>query len=206
MRRKGSLYNYQLVLNVFNTMVIGLIGPKLSGKGTAAAYLVEQYGAKTYSMSGILTEMAARLHLPNTRANLIAIVSGLRSTLGEDILARVLKQDIEESGEALVVIDGIRMPMEVDIFSQLTGFRLVYIDAPVRLRYERALTRGEKEGEAEMTFEEFEAEESAATEKNIAHLQERATTVIDNSNTLETFHHHIDELMSTTGMTKNNQG
>lgn len=176
-------------------MVIGLIGPKLSGKGTAAAYLQEKHGAQVYSMSGILTDICKRLHLPNSRANLIAVVTGLRSTLGEDILAQVLKQDIEEAQDTLAIIDGIRMPKEVDIFSTIPGFYLLYIDAPVRLRYERALQRGEKEGESTMTFEQFEQEEKAVTEQGIASLQSRAEQTIVNTDGLESFYHDIDDLV-----------
>lgn len=170
-------------------MIIGLTGPKLSGKGTASNYLQEHHGAKAFSMSGILTDIVNRLYLPNSRANLIGIVTDLRARFGEDILARVLQRDIEEYQkkypEQLIVIDGIRMPSEVELFSQLPDFTLVYIDAPIEQRYNRATKRGEKEGETEMTFEEFQAEEKAATESHMEMLQQSAHTVVVNGATIE---------------------
>lgn len=169
-------------------MVIGLTGPKLAGKGTAAVHLADKHDAVVYSMSGILSDIARRLHLPNSRANLIAIVNGLRDQFGEDILAQVLKEDVAEAGNAISVIDGIRMPSEVDIFSKLPDFHLIYIDAPVEERYNRALNRGEKAGEQDMSFEEFKAEEEARSETKITSLRERADIVIDNSATIEEFH------------------
>ncbi len=165
-------------------MILGITGPKLSGKGTSADYLRSKHGAVIYSMSGILFDIANRLHLPTTRENLIKIATGLRSQFGEDILGQVLKQDLLAAGDALAVIDGIRMPSEFELFSELPGFQLLYIDAPVKERYERSLKRGEKEGETEMTFEQFQAEESAVTEQGIAGLKERASKVITNDSTI----------------------
>lgn len=169
-------------------MVIGLTGPKLSGKGTAAEYWKEKNGAVQYSMSGILSDILDRLYLPKTRMNMIHVVTDLRERFGEDILAQVLKQDIENAQDKIAIIDGIRMPSEVELFSQLPGFQLVYIDAPTRTRYERALQRGEKEGESDMSFEEFEAEENAVTEQNIRSLREKAAVVIENTESLDDFY------------------
>ncbi|MFC1598005.1 AAA family ATPase [Patescibacteria group bacterium] len=178
-------------------MVIGLTGPKLAGKGTTAAYLELSYGAKLYSMSGILLDISERLHLSNSRQNLIHIATGLRSTLGDDILAQVLKKDIEQAGDELAVIDGIRMPSEVKLFSQLDGFKLIYMSAPLENRYKRAIAREEKEGESEMTFEEFKIEEEAVTEKRIIELKDIADLVFENNGTIDELHEKIDDIMKT---------
>jgi dephospho-CoA kinase len=161
-------------------MIIGLTGPKLAGKGTAADFLVKEHGATTYSMSGILTELVERLYLDNSRQNLIQLATGLRQSFGEDLLARVLKEDIAQAKPELAVIDGIRLASEVEQFSQLDDFRLVYIDAPVRVRYERALQRGEKVGETEMTFKQFEEEETAVTERQIETLRNWSKAIVIN--------------------------
>lgn len=176
-------------------MVIGFTGPKLSGKGTAAGYLVQKFGAKTYSMSGILTDIANRLHLENSRANLIAIVTGLRAQFGKDVLAKTLYQDILEANDKLAIIDGIRMSDEVEIFSKLPGFQLFYVDAPVEVRFARAKNRGEKVGESTMTFEEFAKEEHAQTEVEIQGLKSRATHIF-NATDIESFHKQLDEYIT----------
>ena len=174
-------------------MVIGLAGPKLAGKGTVSDFLVKEHGAVVYHMSGIISDIISRLHLPKTRANLIATITGLRSELGEDILAQVLKKDIETAGDKLAIIDGIRMPMEVDVFSTLSDFRLWYIDAPMDVRYSRSLSRGEKEGETEMTLEEFEQEEHAVTETGITALATTATAVIMNNGSFADVYARVTE-------------
>jgi dephospho-CoA kinase len=175
-------------------MVIGFTGPKLSGKGTAAKYLVEKYNAKTYSMSGILTDIAKRLHLENSRANLIAIATGLRGEFGKDILAKTLFQDILDAKDTIAVIDGIRMQAEVDIFSKLPGFQLIYVDAPLEIRFGRAKNRGEKVGESTMSLEDFKKEEGAQTEVEILSLKERAAHIL-NASDVSTFHAQLDQYM-----------
>ncbi len=180
-------------------MIIGLTGPKLSGKGTASDYLQKQFGAKAFSMSGILTDIVNRLYLPNSRENLIAIVTDLRARFGEDVLAQVLKKDIaafqEKNPGVPVIIDGIRMPMEVDVFSTLPDFHLIFIDAPMRARYERALSRGEKVGESEMTFEQFEAEENAVTESHMDALRVNANAELINASTYEDLYAALETVM-----------
>lgn len=177
-------------------MVIGLTGPKLAGKGTTAAYLENTHSASVYSMSGVLVDVAKRLHMPNSRANLIAIATGLRSQFGKDVLAQVLKKDIQAAKDDLAVIDGIRMQAEVDIFSTLPDFHLIFIDAPTKMRYERAQNRGEKAGEAEMNFEEFKAEEEAVTEQQIQSLQKKAQSVIKNDGTIDELYEQIQSILS----------
>lgn len=176
-------------------MIIGLIGPKLSGKGTIAQYLQERRGAVVYSMSGVIVDITNRLYLPKTRANIIAAATAMRGAFGEDVFAQVLKKDIEGAQPALAVIDGIRMPKEVEIFSELPGFTLIYVDAPLRLRYERALGRGEKEGEREMTFEQFANEEHAVTEQNIASLKQQAQAVMTNEGTKDSLFADIEKII-----------
>jgi len=173
-------------------MVVGFTGPKLSGKGTAAAYLAKKFGAKTYSMSGILTDIAARLHLENSRANLIAIATGLRSQFGKDVLAKTLYQDVLQAGDKLAIIDGIRMADEVAIFSTLPNFQLFYVDAPVEVRFARAKNRGEKVGESTMTFETFLQEEQAKTEVEIHGLKTQAVHIF-NATDIDSFHAQLDQ-------------
>lgn len=177
-------------------MIIGLTGPKLAGKGTAADYLVQQHGATVYSMSAVLTELANRLYLDNSRQNLISLATGLRQSFGEDLLARVLKEDIAKAQPKLAVIDGIRLASEVEQFSQLDDFRLVYIDAPVKVRYERALLRGEKVGETEMSFAEFEEEETAVTERQIETLKNWSKAIVINSESIDIMHTKLGEIVS----------
>ncbi|MCW1929755.1 MAG: AAA family ATPase [Candidatus Kerfeldbacteria bacterium] len=175
--------------------IVGLSGPKLSGKGTIARYLIDHKHAVAFSMSGVLSDIAKRMYMENTRANLIAIATGLRSQFGQTILAEVLAKDIARSQNELIVIDGIRLNSEVDIFSKLTGFELWYVDASVEERFQRAKMRGEKVEETTMTFEEFVAQESAVTEKEIQSLRLRAQHVLDNVTSMDDLYQEINTLL-----------
>ena len=175
-------------------MIIGLVGPKLSGKGTVATYIEEQKGARVYSMSGVIIDIGNRVYLPKTRANMISVATAMRQAFGEDIFARVRKHDIEKAHDSLAIIDGIRMPKEVDIFAALPNFYLLFIDSPLDMRYKRALERGEKEGEKDMTFEQFKAEENAVTEQNIEALRKKSEFVIMNNSSKEHLFSEIDRI------------
>lgn len=174
-------------------MILGLTGPKLGGKGTTAGHLEKTEGATVLTMSDVLVDIAERLHLPLSRSNLITIARALRSEFGEDILAKVLKQDIEAAGDdKLTVIDGIRMASELDLFSKLKDFHLLYIDAPLEERYRRVQERKEKEGESGLSFDEFKAEEDADTEKSIGSFKELAEQVVQNDSTKEALYNAVD--------------
>lgn len=173
-------------------MIIGLTGPKLAGKGSAAQYFAQHHQTQIFSMSSILSDVATRLHLPHSRANMIAIATGFRTQLGNDILAKVLAEDIRRSQGLCIVIDGIRFIEEVRQFQKLSEFILLYIDAPLRVRFERAHGRGEKVGESTMSFEDFEREEQAVTERGIAALVSIAQIRIVNDASMVAFEHTIE--------------
>ncbi|OGY85739.1 MAG: hypothetical protein A2233_02920 [Candidatus Kerfeldbacteria bacterium RIFOXYA2_FULL_38_24] len=179
-------------------MIIGLIGLKLSGKGTVASYLKEHYQAKSYSMSGVLSDILDRLYLPQSRQNMIELVTSLRAVFGEDILAQVRKQDIQKAQDKLAIIDAVRMPKEVAIFSTLPNFILLYVDAPLKMRFERAKNRGEKAGEKNMSFSDFQKEEKAITEQNIVALKTKADFIINNLGTLAQLYAQIEDFLKKT--------
>ncbi len=175
-----------------NRLILGFTGEKLAGKGTVAAYLATKYGAHLYRMSGILDDILKRLHLPIEREKQIKLVLALRGQFGEDILARTLQQDIREDPHPLIVIDGIRMPQEVTLFSKLPGFLLVSIRAPLQVRFSRSQNREEKQDERNMSFAEFKRiEAESPTEKSIAALCRQAQVEIKNAGTFADLYAHV---------------
>lgn len=175
-------------------LVLCLTGEKLGGKTTFSQYLADNYDAEHYRFSGILDDLLARLHLPNSRDNQIAIVQSLRKEFGTELLAHVLKKDIQKQEKEIAVIDGIRFEEELHILKNLSNFHLVYITAPLEERYKRAKNRGEKVGEENQTFEDFKAQEEAPTEQKIKALGEDAEFKIDNDATLEDYFHQIEKV------------
>ena len=175
-------------------IILGLTGEKLSGKGTTSDYLVEKHNFKHFRFSKILDDIADRLYLPNTRENLIEVALMLREKFGPEILAHVLKKDIEKDKPEFAVVDGIRYWEEYKILKNIPGFHLIYVTAPMKDRFERQQKRHEKEGESDMKLEEFEKQETAPTEVLIKEIGEKAEYQIDNYGSYEELYNNIEDI------------
>ena len=177
------------------SIILGLTGEKLSGKGTAAEYLVAKYKVKHYRFSAILDDIIKRLYLPITRENQIDIALALRNKFGNEILAHVLKKDIENDQNELCIIDGIRYWEEYHILKILKGFVLVYISSPLETRFNRTQHRAEKADEKNISLENFKRQELAPTEIIIKELAKQADYQIDNNGSLEEYQQKIDDVI-----------
>lgn len=175
-------------------IIIGLTGEKLSGKGTVSDYLVENHGYRHYRFSEILEDICDRLYLPNTRDNQIEVALMLREKFGPEILAHVLKKDIEKAGPERAVVDGIRYWEEYGILKNLPGFHLAYVTASLENRFTRQQKRHEKEGESDMDMDEFEKQEQAPTEVMIQELGKKAEFTVKNDGTFDELYNKIEEI------------
>ena len=102
-----------------NKKIIGLVGKISSGKGTVAKYMEEKYNANTYRFSTILRDILKRLHSEINRKNLQDVSTALRQTLGEDILAKVMAEDVKKDDNDLIVVDGIRRMADIKYLKKL---------------------------------------------------------------------------------------
>jgi dephospho-CoA kinase len=173
--------------------IIGLVGEKASGKGTAADYLAKEHGASVHRFSASMKRCLEILRLPLTRENFIAFSEITRKAYGEELYAKVIAAEAAGDDAELAVVDGIRREADMSELKKLPGFTLVYVTAPAELRWERSRKRGEKEGETEMTFEQFMAEEQAPTERAIPELGANADHRIDNSGELDQLYKQLNE-------------
>ncbi len=173
-------------------IIIGLVGEAAAGKGTVAQYLVEKYGAVTFAFSKPMKDCLTRLHIPLSRENLTAFSEITRRTYGDDLYAKVIAKDCGAADSAMIVVDGIRRMTDVTTLKDLPGFHMIYVTAPVELRWQRARKRGEKAGEADMTLEQFKAEELLPTEVAIREVGGRAEFTVENAGS-------FDELYASTG-------
>ncbi|MFA5810549.1 MAG: AAA family ATPase, partial [Thermoleophilia bacterium] len=160
--------------------IITFIGRISSGKGTAAAYLVEKYGAEMFTFSNILRDVIQRLKLEETRDNFIRMSEILRGAFGEDLLSRIMAADATAATSEIVAIDGTRRETDVEHLKDLPGFVLVAINAEPKIRYERLSKRNVKADDQTKTYEEFLADEQRSTEVSINEIIDSATHQIDN--------------------------
>src|SRR3989344_1494842 len=84
--------------------IIGIIGPKLAGKNTAAEYILDRLEIPFYTISDTLKEMAALRNLPQTRDNLIILGNELATEKGEEYLSKEILEKIRYAG----IIVGMR--------------------------------------------------------------------------------------------------
>ena len=176
-------------------IIIGLVGEKGSGKGTVAEYFKKNYQARIYRFSKILNDILDRLYLPKSRENQINLFLTLKEKFGSEVLANILKKDIENDKNALIVADGIRRWPELELLSQLPNFYLIYVTADIKKRFERSRLRGEKEGESSMTFADFKKEEKKPTEIEIANIGKEAFFKINNDKTFDKLFKQIENII-----------
>lgn len=176
-------------------IIIGLVGESASGKGTVANYLVDKYGAATMAFSTAMKDCVRRLHLPLSRQNIALFSEISRHAYGEDLYAKVVAEDCRSLNADMIIVDGVRRPADVENLRTLPGFHLVYVTAPVEIRWQRARGRGEKAGESEMTLEQFKAEELLPTELDIKKLGAGAEFVIDNTGGIENLYASIGSVV-----------
>src|SRR5262249_45094601 len=129
------------------------------------------------------------------RENLIALGNALRSAhgpgaLAERILPRLTGMD---------VVDSIRNPAEVDVLRARSDFILIGVDAPMEVRFQRAVSRG-RPGDGP-TLEEFRAKEARenspdVTRQQLARTFALADHTLDNGGTLEQLHRQVKRLLA----------
>jgi|SRR6185369_2156632 len=179
-------------------IILGVAGEIGAGKDTVTSYITEKYGAKYYRYSIILKDILKRLHLPYDRMSLANLAEALRAYFGENILSRTLVTDADNDLDAeIVVFDGIRKIGELEFLKTYPHFKFLFVDADIKIRYERLSKRGEKSDDLSKTMEEFMKDHEHAADNVIPKLKEHSDFVIDNNGTLEELKKQIDDVMET---------
>lgn len=133
--------------------VLGLIGTIASGKGTVARYLVEKYGFKRIIMGNLVRALARKLKLKPTRENLHNLQAKYRARYPHYFINKVIEK-IKSSKWERWVVDGIRHPDQAELLKKTFNAKLIFIDAPVVLRWKRAKKR-HRQKEAKENLKEF---------------------------------------------------
>jgi len=125
--------------------IIGITGPAGAGKSTVAAYLEQRYGATRYSLAEPLKEIVRRAfsltyeQVYGTQAEKEAVdprygvnprwllqrigTEGIRSVMGADVWALMLRARIASERPEIAVVDDVRFENEASVLRELAGPR-----------------------------------------------------------------------------------
>jgi len=176
-------------------LIIALTGHPSSGKGEVAKYLGEKYGAELLKFSTVLRDELNRLYLPAARKNFIIMSKCLRQNFGQDILAKVISENIKKSLVKIIIVDGTRREADLKYIKKFKKFHLVNIHADPKIRYQRQMLRREKPDDAKKTFKQFLKEQKSVSDKDVDILIKKADITLDNNGTMDQLHQQIDALM-----------
>ncbi|MEN8252129.1 MAG: AAA family ATPase [Patescibacteria group bacterium] len=176
-------------------MVLGLAGEIASGKGTVSEYLREKCDTSQHRFSTMLRDVLDRLHLEHSRDNLQKLSTVIRQTYGEDTLAKVMAEDAKKDDAEIIVIDGVRRLDDIKYLKELPEFKLVYVDADIKVRHERINERSENVDDQTKTFEEFVEESKDESEVQIIGLKEHADMIINNDGDISELYKQVDNLV-----------
>lgn len=176
-------------------IIVGIAGEMASGKDTVTKHIVEKYGGREFGFSDSLRDVLDRLYMPKDREHLTRLSMALREEFGQDALAKIMDGDAKGAEERVVVIDGVRRPMDIEILGKNPEFTLFYVEADFMTRYDRIKGRGQNTDDATKTIEEFKADHLLETEVTIPALRSETEYIINNDGTLEELIEQVDRIM-----------
>jgi dCMP deaminase len=177
-------------------MLIGLTGRNAAGKGEVAEYLKTK-SFYYYSLSDVIREEIRSRGQQPTRDVLIQVGNELRQKYGAHVLAERVLAKIEDDKH--YIIDSIRNPSEVDAFRAAKHFKLVRVEAPTEMRFQRTLLRNRENDPTTLQgFMDVEKREAAGdpTSQNMLQVESMADEVIVNDGSISQLQECVDQLMS----------
>ena len=176
-------------------IVLGLIGEMAAGKTTATAYLEAHYHAETFRFSTSLRDILTRLHKEHTRDNLQQLSTVLRGLFGDDVLSKVIAQDVAKADAEFIVVEGIRRPGDIAYLRDLPNFYLVGLQTEEKIRFERLRSRSENPDDAGKSWEDFQKESHQESEEKIRELIQKADYIIENDSSFADTYQKIDAVV-----------
>lgn len=181
-------------------IIIGIIGENASGKTTATDYLKEKYGAVSFRFSDMLADILKRLYLEPARNNFQILSTILRQNFSEDIMSRVIAEDVKNSPANLIITEGVRRPTDIVYLKNNHGFKLIALKTDEKIRYERLKQRQEKQDDATKTWKEFQAEGQQESEQKIKEVDASADFSVDNNGSIDDLKKQLDEIAKSLGL------
>jgi cytidylate kinase len=152
--------------------LLGISGTNGSGKDTVGEMLAQRYGWVFISISQMLRDELAAEGLPQDRTHTHELSSRWRRESGMGVMVdKAVEKFKEKKGDYKgLAISSLRHPGEAEEVHRLGG-KIIWIDADIKIRYERIKTRKHGRAEDSQSFDEFIADE----EHQMSHSGDDAT-------------------------------
>jgi dephospho-CoA kinase len=169
-------------------LITGMSG---SGKTTLANQFRDQ-GIFVINMGDVIRDLARERKLAPTPENLGKLATEIRKKGGEDAVANLCIEKIEDFSEELVLVDGIRSINEVNAFKKKFEVVLIAVFSSQQDRYFRLKKR--RRSDDPLGFSTFMARDIRELGFNLGHAIALADFVIVNDSSLEDFKDKSKEL------------
>lgn len=161
-------------------------------KDAAAEYIFSKYWWRMFKFSSSLRDILDRVYIDKTRENLSKLSTILRSTYWQDILARIMYNDILVSQDDIILIDWVRREDDLVYLRKLPNFKLIYVETSLENRFSRISNRSENADDKWKNLEQFKKEQELETEVKIRWLKQVSDFVFDNNGTKDELYKQID--------------
>lgn len=137
---------------------VGVVGERFAGKSTIVNFLISRRQFRLYRLSQFVYEEARRRGVDvSDKDNLRRVGDELRNQFGDDVIARMAFARIRADhldperrrAPVAIVIEGFKVPQELEAWQKLGLFRAVLADATPKERLRRALDSGQLDRELE---------------------------------------------------------
>ena len=161
-------------------LIIGITGMPGAGKSTAAGKLGES-GLQKIAMGDMIREETKRRGLYPDDNNMGMVMREMRERYGASAVAELCLRMLDQTREAVVVVDGIRSVEEVEVFRRVGEVRLLAIHASRPRRFSLLSQRGRVDDP--LNIESFNARDKRELSIGIGSAIALADEVISNEHT-----------------------
>ncbi len=175
-------------------IVIGLVGETGGGKDTVAHYLKRRYDVELLRFSRPLKKALDLFFEQSSKEDQAWLYLMFKERFGEEILHQGIARYVTQH-DGIMCVNGMRMMKDLDFIRSFPDNYIIYITADQKMRWTRAVSRGEKSDDNQ-SFEEFQKfEATAETEKAIPAIGAKADFVVRNEGTMDDLLWQVDDAM-----------
>lgn len=170
----------------------------MSGSGkTTLANKFRVRGVAAVTMGDVIRGLAREKGLPHTPENLGRLATGIREEGGDDAVAKLCVEKIDEMPDEIVLVDGIRSIREVEVFGDSFEVALVAVFASQKTRYARLTARGRSDDPTD--FFTFKTRDDRELSFSLGHAIALADYIVRNDGSLEDFENEFENLLTLIG-------